>query len=76
MKKPELVKQLSTKPKKKKATTDIPQATKEETLKYLSANEYSEEILKVVNSYKTRVAINNGFVNLFKDSSKAGMISE
>lgn len=72
--KPELLKQSSTKPKKKKATTDIPQATKEETLKYLSANEYSEEILRVVNSYKTRVAINNGFVNLFKDSGKAGMI--
>ena len=34
--------------RKKKATTDILQATKEETVKYLFANEYSEQILKVV----------------------------
>ena len=72
--KPELLKQSSTKSKKKKTIVDIPQATKEELLFYLSANEYSEEILQVVNSYKTRIAINNGFIHLFKDTGKAGVV--
>ena len=72
--KPELLKQSSTKSKKKKTIVDIPQATKEELLVYLSANEYYEEILQVVNSYKTRIAINNGFIHLFKDTGKAGVV--
>ena len=69
-----LVKKEEPKPVKKKAAAAIPQATKEELLKYLTPGEYSDEILKVVNSYKTRMAINNGFTHIFKDTGKAGVI--
>lgn len=59
---------------KKKAVADIPQITKEELLKYLIPDEYSGEILKAVNSYKTRLAINNGLTKVYKDSAKAGAV--
>ena len=58
--------------KQKKAASDITQTTKEELVKYISKKEYSDEVLKIVNSYKTRTAINNGLVKLYKDSGKAG----
>lgn len=68
------VKKSETKTPKKKATTSIQQATKEEVLKYLSPEEYSDAILKVVNGYKTKMAINNGLTHVFKDTGKAGAI--
>jgi hypothetical protein len=67
-------KETEVKTAKKKANPNIPQATKEELRKYLSEKEYSDEILRVVNSYKTRTAINNGFTQIFKSTSKAGAI--
>ena len=60
--------------KKKKETSDIQKATKEELLKYLAEKEYTDNILKIVNSYKTKTAINNGFIALYKDTTKAGII--
>ena len=58
--------------KEKKAASDIKQTTKEELLKYIPEKEYTDKILKIVNSFKTKTAINNGLVKLYKDSGKAG----
>ena len=58
--------------KEKKGASDIKQTTKEELLKYIPEKEYTDKILKIVNSFKTKTAINNGLVKLYKDSGKAG----
>ena len=69
-----VVKKPEAKLQKKKTPPNIPHATKEELRRYLSEKEYSDEILNVVNSYKTKMAINNGFTHIFKDTGKAGVI--
>lgn len=61
-----------TKSKSKVADTD--KATKEELLQYLTEEEYSDKILEIFNSYKTRVAINNGLSKEFRDSQKSSAI--
>ena len=58
----------------KKASKEILQTTKEEMLIYLTEDEFKEELLDVVNSYKTKQAINTGFSKLLKDSKKSGAI--
>lgn len=59
-----------TKPK----VVDANKATKEELLQYLTEEEYSDRILEIFNSYKTRVAINNGLSKEFRDSQKSSAI--
>jgi len=63
-----------TKPKSKSRVSDSNKATKEELLQYLTEEEYSDKILEIFNSYKTRVAINNGLSKEFRDSQKSSAI--
>ena len=49
-------------------------ATIEEITELLSPNEYSADILKIINSYKTKQAIMNGISKLVRDSTIAGNI--
>ena len=60
--------------KRKTPEKQIQKATKDELGKYLTPEEYSDEILKIVNSYKTRTAINNALSKHFKYSEKSGAI--
>ena len=59
---------------KKKASTTATQTTEEELREYLSDKEYTDEILRIVNQYKTRMAINNGLTALYKSTNRAGAI--
>ncbi|MDE6363664.1 MAG: hypothetical protein K2L86_05285 [Lachnospiraceae bacterium] len=61
-----------TKPKSK--VSDSNKATKEELLQYLTEEEYSDRILEIFNSFKTKVAINNGLSKEFRDSQKSSAI--
>ncbi|MDE6983243.1 MAG: hypothetical protein K2O99_01705, partial [Lachnospiraceae bacterium] len=54
--------------------SDSNKATKEELLQYLTEEEYTDKILEIFNSYKTRVAINNGLSKEFRDSQKSSAI--
>ena len=49
-------------------------ATIDEMKKLLSQGDMPEEVLKIFNQYKTKVAINNGLAKHFKDSKKASAI--
>lgn len=69
-----VIKNTETSNTKKNSTKGITKTTKEEILKYLSIEEYSDELLNIINSYKTKQAINNGFSKLYKDSKKSGAI--
>lgn len=62
------------KTKSKSKVSDSNKATKEELLQYLTEEEYSDKILEIFNSYKTRVAINNGLSKEFRDSQKSSAI--
>lgn len=62
------------KTKAKSKVSDSNKATKEELLQYLTEEEYSDKILEIFNSYKTRVAINNGLSKEFRDSQKSSAI--
>lgn len=48
--------------------------TREEALQYLSEEEYSDEILEIVNSFKTKQAINNGLSKKYRDNKKSSEI--
>lgn len=65
------VKAKSTKSKSKAVTN---KATKEELLKYISNEEYSDSILEIINSYKTIVSIKNGFDKEFRDTQKSSAL--
>lgn len=43
-------------------------------MQYLTEEEYSDKILEIFNSYKTKVAINNGLSKEFRDSQKSSAI--
>ncbi|MDE6921898.1 MAG: hypothetical protein K2P89_18660, partial [Lachnospiraceae bacterium] len=62
------------KAKTKSKVSDSNKATKEELLQYLTEEEYTDKILEIFNSYKTRVAINNGLSKEFRDSQKSSAI--
>ena len=62
------------KTKGKSKVSDSNKATKEELMQYLTEEEYSDKILEIFNSYKTRVAINNGLSKEFRDSQKSSVI--
>lgn len=62
------------KAKGKSKVSDSNKATKAELLQYLTEEEYSDKILEIFNSYKTRVAINNGLSKEFRDSQKSSAI--
>ncbi len=57
---------------KKVKESDI--ATINEIKKYLTNDDKPQEVLKVFNQYKTKVAINNGIVKVFKDGKRASTI--
>lgn len=63
-----------TSPDKKKKSADISKATKEEVLQYLAVKDYSDAILNIVNSFKTKSAISNGLNKMFKDGKKSSAI--
>ena len=63
-----------TKTKSKSKVSDNNKASKEELLQYLTEEEYSDKILEIFNSYKTKVAINNGLSKEFRDSQKSSAI--
>lgn len=62
------------KTKTKSKVSDTNKATKEELLQYLAEEEYSDRILEIFNSYKTKVAINNGLNKEFRDGQKSSAI--
>ncbi|MFG6366824.1 MAG: hypothetical protein K1W16_00080 [Lachnospiraceae bacterium] len=66
--------QPKSKVKSKSKVSDSNKATKEELLQYLTEEEYSDKILEIFNSYKTKVAINNGLSKEFRDSQKSSAI--
>jgi hypothetical protein len=67
------VKTSATTPKKSKVkASDM--ATLKEISSVVSKNENANEVLKIFNQYKTKIAINSGLLKLFKDSKKAGTI--
>ncbi|MDE7205074.1 MAG: hypothetical protein K2O91_24950 [Lachnospiraceae bacterium] len=70
----ELKTRTKPKAKSKSKVSDSNKATKEELLQYLTEEEYSDKILEIFNSYKTRVAINNGLSKEFRDSQKSSAI--
>lgn len=70
----ELKVKTKAKAKSKSKVSDSNKATKEELLQYLTEEEYSDKILEIFNSYKTRVAINNGLSKEFRDSQKSSAI--
>ena len=69
-----LTEEPKTKAKSKSKVSDTNKATKEELLQYLTEEEYSDKILEIFNSYKTKVAINNGLSKEFRDSQKSSAI--
>ncbi len=54
--------------------TDINKATKEELMACLSDEEYSDGILEIINSYKSKVSIKNALDKQFRDSQKSSAI--
>lgn len=61
-------------PIKTKKAAELPAITREEVLQYLTAEEYTEEILDILNSYKTKQAINNSLSKKFRDNKKSSEI--
>lgn len=57
-----------------KKSKDILAATKEEMLQCITQEEYSDRILEIFNSYKTKQAINNALAKEFKDTKKSSAI--
>lgn len=49
-------------------------ATLEEIKQYISSEDMPEEVLKIVNQYKTKQAINNGLNKIFKDSKHTSSV--
>lgn len=49
-------------------------ATEEELRRYLDDEEYSESILEIINTYKSKQAINNALTKECKDTKKGGAI--
>lgn len=60
--------------KKDKKTKEILSTTKKEMLQCISEEEYSDRILEIFNSYKTKQAINNALAKEFKDTKKSSAI--
>lgn len=56
---------------KKKSIT---KATEEEVRRLLSQEEYSDQILEIINKFKTKQAISNGLSKELRDSKKVGSI--
>jgi hypothetical protein len=52
----------------------IIRTTKTEMLQYLEPDEYEDELLDIINGYKTRTSINNYLGKHFRDSQKASVI--
>ena len=62
-------------PKKNKSKVKASDmATIDEMKNLLSNDDMPEEVLKIFNQYKTKVAINNGLVKKFKDTKRASAI--
>ena len=61
-------------PVRTKKAPDMQTITKEEVLQYLAEEEYSEEILEILNSFKTKQAINNGLSKKYRDNKKSSEI--
>lgn len=59
---------------KQKNVKGIKETTEQELLSYLPRDNFFNDILNIINSYKTKQAINNGISKLCKDSKKSGAI--
>ena len=58
-------------PKKTSKKLDITKTTKKELLNFLSSEEYSDTILEIINSYKSKVSIKNALDKQFRDTQKS-----
>lgn len=56
---------------KSQSKKTINKATKKELLECISEEEYSDKILEIINSYKSKVSIKNGFDKEFRDNQKS-----
>lgn len=65
-------KNKSAKPKAEKKA--IEQTTKKELLTYLTNEEYSDKILNIINSYKSKTSISTALSKEFRDSKKSGAV--
>lgn len=61
-------------PKKKSKVSSKDLATLDEIKALIGKDNEPAEVLKIFNQYKTKVAINNGLVNHFKDTKKVSEI--
>lgn len=61
-------------PVRTKKASDMQTITREEVLQYLAEEEYSDEILEILNSFKTKQAINNGLSKKYRDNKKSSEI--
>lgn len=66
-------KQVKSQAKKTKTQSKktINTATKKELLEIISKEEYTDKILEIINSYKSKTAIKNGFDKEFRDNQKS-----
>lgn len=60
--------------KNKAKKSDMDKAAKSELLALLSEEEYSDRILEIINSYKTKVSIKNALDKEFRDSQRSSII--
>ena len=49
-------------------------ASKNELLKYITAEEYTDRILEIINKYKTKVSIKNGFDKEYRNANVSGAL--
>lgn len=59
---------------KTKKTEGITLTTKAEMIQYMGTTEYADELLEIMNSYKSKTAINNAFGKYYRDTKKAGTV--
>jgi hypothetical protein len=58
----------------RKHSKGIISTTKAEVLQYLTPEEYEDDILNIINGYKTKQSISNYFAKHFRDSQKSSAI--
>ncbi len=59
---------------KPKAELQSGKASKKELLKYISNEEYTDRILEIINKYKTKVSIKNGFDKEYRNANVSGAL--
>lgn len=57
-----------------KAELQSGKASKKELLKYITDEEYTDRILEIINKYKTKVSIKNGFDKEYRNANVSGAL--